>query len=309
MTKIQQRPLQILGVAGSLACVGLFIHEPSFPTPDKLIIFLTFLFMSFSQATEMLKRLVPFVILLLSYESFRGVAHELNSHVDYNLAPHMDRLIFGSLPTATLQSWWWHGTVTWYDIALYIPYLLHFVLPIGLALLIWKTREKHYWRFITTYLVVSFAGFLTFLILPTAPPWLASQTGHIPPITRISSDVWYKLGIHDFPSLYNHLAPNPVASVPSLHAAWATLLVLFIWTLYGKRWGLLSCIYPIMIFLGTVYEGEHYGFDILVGIIYAVAGYLAAPWVLRQIISQSHRLRIWWSAPAKRLKPKPATKA
>ncbi len=296
MTKIKLKPVQALGVVGSLACVVAFVHEPSFPTPDKLLVFLVFVFMTFGQATEMLRRLLPFVALILVYESFRSIVPELNKHVNYTLAPHADKLLFGNLPTVYLQDWLWHGKVQWYDIVLYVPYLLFFVVPIGLALLVWKTREKAYWRVVTTYLTVFFGGFLTFLAFPAAPPWLASQNHYIQPITRISSDVWASLGIHNFPSLYNHLAANPVAAVPSLHSACATLLSIFIFRLYGWRWGLVSLIYPILIYVGVVYEGEHYAFDVVTGILYAFASYFASPYLLRWLQKGGQRLRAAYSS-------------
>ncbi len=275
--------MQAVGIIGTLTCLGVFIHTPSFPTPDKLVVFLTFVFMIFKQAIEMLKRLLPFVVLLLVYESFRGIAHQLNSHVNYTLAPHIDRLLFGKLPTDYLQQWLWRGHTSWYDIAFYIPYMLFFVMPLGLALLVWKTHPKLYWRVVCTYLAVFFSAFLTFLIFPTAPPWLAVQNHYIEPVARISSSVWASLGIHNFPSLYSHIAPNPVAAVPSLHAACATLLSLFIFKIYGRRWGLVSLIYPALIYVGVVYEGEHYAFDVLAGIVYALVFYWVVPPAMARI--------------------------
>jgi membrane-associated phospholipid phosphatase len=239
--------------------------------------------MIFDQATEMLKRLLPFVALIFVYESFRSIVPKLNSHVNYTLAPHIDRLLFGKLPTIYLQRWLWHGHVQWYDFVFYVPYLLFFAVPIGLALLVWKTRVKYYWEVVATYLTVFFAAFLTFLAFPTAPPWLASQNHYIEPIVRTSSYVWSALGIHNFASVYNHLAANPVAAVPSLHAACATLLAIFIFKLYGRRWGLVSLIYPVLIYIGVVYEGEHYAFDVIAGIVYALGAYYAGPYVLRYL--------------------------
>jgi membrane-associated phospholipid phosphatase len=116
--------------------------------------------------------------------------------------------------------------------------------------------------------------------MPTAPPWLASQNHYIPHIERISTDVWFGLGLHNFPSVYNHITPNQVAAVPSLHAAWAVLLVIFVYKLYGRSWALLSTIYPLLIFVGTIYEGEHYAFDVIVGIVYGLAGYKITPFIM-----------------------------
>lgn len=288
---MQKKISRIVGIIGALVCLGIFIHTPSFPTPDKLLIFITFIFMAFSQGWAVLKRLLPFVVLLLVYESFRGLVPHLNTHVHYAELINADKFLFGgNLPTKQLQNLLWHGHVQWYDFIFYLAYMLHFILPFSLAILIWKTREKHYWRFIASYLTVSFAGFITFLFFPAAPPWMAAQKGLIEPITRVSSNVWYSLGIHDFPSVYNKISPNPVAAMPSLHAAYATLLVLFIYKLYGKKWALLAAIYPLLIYVGTVYQGEHYAVDEIVGALYAVAGYAAVRW--------------FWNRRANKTKPK-----
>lgn len=244
--------------------------------------------MSLGQLKEFFRRMFPFVAIILVYESFRGVADDLNTHINYLFAPHIDKTLFGNLPTIYLQDWLWKGHASWYDYALYIPYLLHFVLPFMLAIAVWKTYESHYWRVLWTYLVVAFGSFLTFFLFPAAPPWLASQNHYIQPITRISSDVWAGLGLQDFPSFYTHISPNAVAAMPSLHAAWAVLLSIFVFKLYGGRWGALSLLYPLLIFVGTVYEGEHYATDVIAGIIYGFAGYLLTPYLMK-VTGRWHR--------------------
>ncbi len=275
------RPLRVIGAIGTLLFLGLFIRTPSFPTPDKILVFATFAAMVFGQARELLKRFVPFVVLLLVYESFRGLVPQLNMRVNYLFMPAADEfLFFGKLPTEVLQNWWWHGRVMWYDFLFYGVYTLHFVLPFALAAVVWKTREQHYWRIITAFLLVSFAGFLTYLAFPAAPPWLASDKGLIEPITRVSSHIFAAFGVHDFPSVYNKISPNPVAAMPSLHAAYSVLFALFVTKLFNTRWRWTAWVYPLLIMLGTVYMGEHYVIDALAGILYAVAGYWTSPYVL-----------------------------
>ncbi len=263
-----------IGVLGALGCAVLFIVSPSWPTPDKLLIFMTFIFMIFGRSIDLLKRFVPFVGLLLAYESLRGLVPFLNTRVEYEWMITADKFLgFGELPTITLQKLLWDGTLNWFDFALYGVYMLHFVLPFALALLVWKSRPSMYWRYVATFITVSFAGFFTFLIMPAAPPWLAANNGYISNVHRISSDVWFSLGIHDFPSVYNKISPNPVAAVPSLHAAYATLIALFVWKLFGRKYGIVALIYPACIYFGTVYQGEHYVVDELIGSVYAVASY------------------------------------
>ena len=248
----------------------------------------------FAQAKEMLKHLLPFVALLLVYESFRGLVPHLNNHVNYMWMVGADKFLFGgTLPTVSLQQWWWHGAVVWFDFVFYLAYMLHFILPIGLALLIWKYRDKAYWQYISTYLLVSFMGFVTFLFFPAAPPWLASDKQLIPHINRVSSYIFQALGVQDFPSVYNKISPNPVAAVPSLHAAYATLLVLFVYKLFGKKWALLACIYPFLIFVGTVYMGEHYAIDEILGAAYAIVAFVVVAYIFHNTKLQAWAKNYW----------------
>jgi len=41
-----------------------------------------------------------------------------------------------------------------------------------------------------------------------------------------------------------------------------------------------AAIYPFLIFVGTIYEGEHYSFDVFAGIVYASIGYYVTPWFM-----------------------------
>ena len=269
---------QVVGFVGLAAALLLYALNPSFPTPDKLLIVLLFAFMAFRMGKQLFIRLAPFVGLMLVYEFFRGLIPMLNQRVAYEWMPAVDIWMFGGLPTAILQDWWWTGTVQWYDSALYLPYLLHFVLPLVLALLIWRYHEKLYWQYVTSFVILCFAAFFTFLAMPAAPPWLASDKGYIEPITRVSSNVWASLGVQDFPSLYNKIAANPVAAVPSLHAGFATLFAIYVFVVFGKKWGALATIYPIIIYVGTIYTGEHYFIDELLGSIYAIIVFFAVKW-------------------------------
>lgn len=275
---------RIVGALGAIVWLGIFITHPSFPTPDKLVILIVLIAMMFNQAIEAVKRFVPFVALLLVYESFRGLATHLNNHVHYTFMIKVDKFLgFGQLPTTRLQSWWWHGHVRWYDFLFYLVYMLHFVLPLALAVIVWRTRDRFYWRYVTSFVVLSFAGFLTYVLYPAAPPWLAAERGYLVPMTRVSSYVWGALGIQDFPSVYNKISPNLVAAVPSLHAAYATLIAIIVTRWFNGRWRWLVWIYPLLMYLGTIYMGEHYLFDAVLGSAYAVLAYVSAPWVVDKI--------------------------
>jgi hypothetical protein len=148
--------IKILGLMGTIASVIIFLLQPSFPTPDKLLIFGIFVAMMFNLGLEFLKRFGPFVIMLLVYESFRGIVPGLNTRVDYTILPAIDEILFfGNLPTAVLQNLLWDGSIKWYDFMFYIPYMLHFVLPLVLGVIIWRTKENKYWELLLKNRVIS----------------------------------------------------------------------------------------------------------------------------------------------------------
>lgn len=267
-----------VAVLGAIAT--FFIVQRNFWTPDTLFVLLLVIFLVLGHARVFIVRFAPFLLLLLTYDSFRAIADDLNTYVNFWPMISFDMNVFGGqLPTAVLQDWWWHGTVQWYDFYFYFLYTLHFVMPVALAVLIWKLMPKMYWEFVTALVGLSFMAFITYVVFPAAPPWMASDLGYIEPIHRISSDIWHAMGVTNFSEFYAKLSPNPVAAVPSLHSAYPLLFVLYLWRLFSfkKTWWLL--IYPVSIWIGVVYLGEHYVVDALLGALYAIAAYYGAKYL------------------------------
>jgi hypothetical protein len=209
-------------------------------------------------------------------------------------------LFGGQLPTVTLQQWLYQGTLHWYDYYLYFAYMMHFLVPFILATLIWKYRASRYWQFVAGLLILSYAGFITYIIFPAGPPWMASEMHLIPEITKISTAVWWGWGVHSIPNIYNHFNPNPVAAVPSLHSAYPMIELLFVHKFFGRRASIPFLIYPLSIWFGVVYLGEHYVFDVILGVMYGAAAFYATELIIakgwhRPMLHHARKLRPGWS--------------
>lgn len=277
----KERPFLFWLRCATIAGVALlFIVKRNFWTPDTLFIVLLAVFVVLGQARAFILRFAPFVLLLLAYDSFRSIADDLNHYVHYWEMINFDKWLFGgTLPTTLLQNVLWHGHVQWYDFYFYFLYTIHFLAPILLAVLLWKVRDELYWRFAGALVILSFAAFITFVIFPAAPPWMASDAHFITQIHRISSDVWAAMGVSNFSEVYNNISPNPVAAVPSLHSAYPLLFVLFLVKAFGLKRVWWAFAYPVSMWIGVVYLGEHYVFDVALGIIYAVAAFFGTMWL------------------------------
>ncbi len=261
------------------ALVYVIVFWRAIWTPDILFFMFLGLCVLYGAGRQFLIKFGPFVVLLLAYDSLRSIAPFLNSRVNYWEMINFDKFITGGqLPTVVLQQWWYNGSLAWFDYYFYLLYMCHFLVPVVAGLLIWKYREVDFNRYVVSFVLLSYAAFMTYVLFPAAPPWMASELGLIPKIHKISTDIWWSLGVTDFPSLYRTLSPNLVAAVPSLHSAYPFLISLFIFRGFGKRWGTLSLIYPISIWIGIVYMGEHYVFDIVVGVLYVIISYSFTLW-------------------------------
>ena len=110
---------------------------------------------------------------------------------------------------------------------------------------------------------LTFLGYITYVLYPRCPPWLASQTGHIAPITRIVPVVWDHVGIHGAEALFtgNNQFDNNIAAMPSLHAAYPMLLLLFFWKRARPAVRAILVAYVLAMAFTLVYTGEHFVLD------------------------------------------------
>lgn len=267
-------PLRIV-VASVLAVVAATLFAlREFWSPDLVFIALLAVFLVLGQGWEFTRRFAPFAVLLVTYDAFRGIADYLNGHVHYTLMIDVDRWIGGGMvPSVRLQRWIHTAHVQWFDYVFYLLYIVHFLVPFVLAVLIWKLAPREYWPYVGAIVALSYAAFLTYVAFPAAPPWMASQAHLVGHLDRINVAVMHHWGGHKLPSLYEHLDPNRVAAVPSLHAAYPVLELLFVRRCFGRRAAALFAVYPLALMFGVVYFGEHYVFDVVLGTLYAIAAY------------------------------------
>ena len=189
------------------------------------------------------------------------------------------------MPTITLQRWMWtpHHPHVW-DYAAFLVYLTYFLVPFGIAAILWKVRHSEFRRYVSLWIGLSFAALLTYALYPASPPWLAAKHGRLPHITRISPYMSRHIGVDLTRVMGSSRFANQVAAVPSLHAAVALFIALFFWS-RTRRWRWLLVLYPLAMAFSLVYLGEHYVSDVLLGWIYAVVVFVAG-----------NRIMDWWAA-------------
>jgi membrane-associated phospholipid phosphatase len=249
-------------------------------SPDYFVIVLLLGAIALGRWKDFLIDWLPFVALFLGYEILRGLAGSSGIDVHYSGPITFDNFIsLGHQPTIWLQDHLYqHGVVSALDVTATIFYFCHFAYPLTLGFIFWIKDRGLFRRFAAALLAMSFTAFVFFLLVPVAPPWLAAQQGYLPHVEKIIN--------HTIPSgtswFYQHLNPNPVAAMPSLHAAFPVLGLLYGLRLWGRRaWPL--ALWCVAVFFSIVYLGEHYIADALGGILFAGASYFVVESVYRRL--------------------------
>jgi hypothetical protein len=228
----------------------------------------------------------PALALLMGYMYSRGLADNLGAPLHVTSAIRFDEwLLGGTLPTAALQDAWcgdpctWGSSGAWYDTVFATVYYSHFFVGLGVAVALWLRNSDSWLPYMRRYIGVNLVGLVGYIAYPLAPPWWASEAGYLDePVERITSRGWDAVGLQSarYELGRDMLLGNPVAAMPSLHTAVATLVALWGITRlrHPARWLLLA--YPAMMGLTLVYTAEHYVIDVLAGYVTAGVAMLAA---------------------------------
>lgn len=246
---------------------------------------------------------MPLMIVLLCYDLSLPVREWLG------IAPHLwpqlhaDRAVFGELPTIILQRSLYDVRVAhWYDYLAFAVYLSHFFVTLLVLAVLWKLSSERFRHYRTLVVALATAGFVTYVLFPAVPPWLAAWQGHIEPMHRTIAGMWGVVGLTPAKALFENHGEfyNQEAALPSLHAADPMLLLLFFWG--AGRWARISLLaYVVAMAFTLVYSGEHYVADVVVGWLYAAATFAGVGWARRR--------RARRRAPPALLRPGPAAPA
>lgn len=219
----------------------------------------------------------------LPYDDVDGLRRRLRIHYPVRADLAIGR---GVLPNARLQNALARpGSVTRLDRALSMVHWSWFFEPHAcLAWILIRQNE----RFPAAARQLSAAydlGCLSYALLPTAPPWWASENGHTPQqvervMLRAGEEVWKDA----WRPLYDRFNGNPWAAMPSLHFGTSVLSALLLGDM-NRAAGLVGWTYALALGFALVYLGEHYVVDLIAGA--ALAGIvrrgepLAEPLALR----------------------------
>jgi hypothetical protein len=249
--------------AVALALPALWFASPGWH-PNELRLFLVPLVAALvlGLGRPFVRDFAPLALGVFAYEWARTLAHRVNPDAFYRPQLDADRALgLGRTPSARLQGWLFDGHLRWHDHALIFLHSLHFAVPLGVLFAVWLTYRPLFVQSVVALLATSFAAAAIFLAFPPAPPWLAVRAGLLHGVVRIRSLDGAQEATSSLQKLFDD---NPVAAVPSLHAAYSLLVVLIVRRIW-QRLTPLAVVYAVAMQFSVVYLGEHYVADLIVG--------------------------------------------
>lgn len=227
---------------------------------------------------------LPLFAALGAYDLLRGASDDPDSIA--HTWPHMDFDVWlggGTIPSVRLQELLWdRADPAWFDFASWAVYQSHFFAPLLVAVVLWSIGDRLARRYILALAALSWMALATYWLYPAQPPWMVARDGLVEgDVSRVVQQMWKDVGVERAARVFTTSESdgsrysNPVAALPSLHAAFPMLIAVVLWG--RRRWldALLS-LYVLAMAWTLVYAGEHFVLDIALGWIYALTAGLVA---------------------------------
>jgi membrane-associated phospholipid phosphatase len=234
-----------------------------------------------------------FIAVLLAWQLTSGLATRFAFPWHVTELISADKLLFfGQVPPLWLQQHLYHpGVLEPWDVFAAAMYMMHFLTPLAAGFLLWIYNRELFHKFAITFIIVAVAGFITYILYPAVPPWMAaeplaqvhgtyvmSSSGHVylPGVKNLFNVIaghWYN-PYHGYISIgVLHMSYDHVGAIPSEHAAYPLLFFLFLRRQFGRP-AYFSLVYIAGLLFSITYLGQHYIIDAIVGFGYALAGYV-----------------------------------
>ena len=225
---------------------------------------------------ELLFGLYPLGLVFLLYDGMRpfqrlGLTEDRVLLCDLRA---LEARLFGA-GGSTVHDYWQAHPSTVLDLFCAIPYATFILWCFAGAVVLYVRQRPLMKRFMWGFFLMNCAGFVTYHLLPAAPPWyfhahgcvvdLAARASEGPALARVDA----LLGIGWFHGMYAK-ASSVFGALPSLHCAYPLLLVLIGWPAFGLGLRIATLGYWVAMMFSAVYLDHHWIIDAVLGDAFAV---------------------------------------
>jgi inositol phosphorylceramide synthase catalytic subunit len=191
---------------------------------------------------------------------------------------------------ATVHDWFQVHSTPLLDTICAVPYGTFLMVSFACAVWLYFHDYPGMLQFTWSFLALNLAAWATYHLYPAAPPWYFHTHGCLvdvltrpsagPNLTRV--DGW--LGVPYFAGMYGR-ASSVFGAMPSLHVAYALLIVMAGWATFGWRLRSVAVLFFLLMAFSAAYLDHHWVLDILAGILYCAVVAGVARRVSRHVVT------------------------
>ena len=171
---------------------------------------------------------VPVVLGLFAYKFLSEYVIRYKLGVHYTPQIRIEEALTpgSSVPSVWLQEHLYHGRTGPLEVFSVVAYISHFIVPfVVAAVLAIYGRSREFKLMMFAILTVFVLAAITFLVAPTAPPWLAARHGYLTGVHHILKQSMYDSHMSSLAAIEGDGTKYDLtAAVPSLHAAFPLIV-------------------------------------------------------------------------------------
>lgn len=245
--------------------LGVFVYFPKV----FILILLIAISVLIKREKDFFKHWFLFLSIIYLSDTMRGLIYflisKLNIPVYSEYVVRAEKLLFSIIPSVYLQNKLLPGSLGFLEKFCTFFHGTHFIAFLIVGFFFWFKDLNWFTRYKLSFYPLLLVGLSSYFLIPTAPPWMASELfGLVPDLSHFNLEL-YNMYLPDLTSGFN---TDPVAAMPSLHAAFPFLCCLLLWSKYKLK-ALAFYLYTGIIIFTIIYTGDHYVVDILAGIVLA----------------------------------------
>lgn len=159
------------------------------------------------------------------------------------------------------------------DLLCAVPYGTFLFVIMATAVVLFVRDYTRMLRFSWCWFALNMAGFATYHFWPAAPPWYFHAHGCLVDLAAHASEgaalarVDARFSTDYFAGMYGR-ASDVFGAMPSLHCAYALLIVLVGWGAFGWALRIASAAFLGVMCFGAVYLDHHWVLDVIAGLLY-----------------------------------------
>ncbi|MDX6551039.1 MAG: hypothetical protein QOJ31_1723 [Gaiellales bacterium] len=285
-----RRSLSLVLLGSGIILAAVNIARGGTPGPGHVMMLMLAAALYTNSSGRFIRDWTPVLTIVIGYGLAFRLAETLKLPVTYTPQIQADKLIgFGTLPTVFLQQ---HLHLSLgIEAFCVLMYTSHFFFPLILGFYLWHVRRgEGFGELMYTNILLSLLAGVTYVLLPSAPPWLAADHGLAPGVHSLLKTSLDAVGLGDIAAFKGDAsAYDVVAAFPSIHAAFPVVGVLVIRKYKLPAWLFyLETVRMLGVWFTIVYTGEHYAVDVLAGIVYALVTW----WILQRLRDRDRPVEI-----------------